>query len=988
MVAFKARARAVEMLGRQQIASIPTAISELFKNAHDAYADSAEVDYLRYAATFVLRDDGIGMSRTDFEDRWLVLGTDSKIATAGSPGAPRDPGKPARAVLGEKGIGRLAIAAIGPQVLILTRPKFPPFADLTAAFINWDLFAIPGLNLDELTIPVRTFRWGVVPGPDDVASLLNETRRVIRELGARFPESQRSKIDRDLSAFKVDPGLLMEYLGNPSLVEGHGTHFYISPVDEALPSALVARSDDIASPLVKMLIGFSNTMTPSHPPQVMRTAFRDHEDNLGNFNDPIAESEFFTPDEFSHADHHLEGSFDDYGQFKGSITVYGQRTEDYQLPYAAQGATTQCGPFRINIAVVQGAERESMLPAERWVNLYSKLSKIGGLYIYRDDIRVLPYGNNDYDFIDIEKRRTLSAKYYYFSYRRIFGVIEIDSSKNSRLVEKAGREGFRENTAYQQFKAILENFFVNVAANFFREGGDRADIFIEKRAELDRIERARRKREKLASERRSAFATELERNFERINSGQPQLEAAGIVADLTGALEVFKASVDQEYAQRGFIRAQADALHSLSELRNRYRAARPRGVGLTQRLRRDFEAYNAAFSTMVDSVVQPTEQEVEALIQDAARGSLVTIDRRLRFHRAIEQAVEEAKSRVAMASTRVAEVASTLRNSVNTIGRDARIAVDDLSNGCLSDAATVNITGLADSEIVERRLSIESKLLEEAERQFSLLTEIADQIASLTWERDDTGELISGLDMSESLADEILELRERLDADLELSQLGMAVKVINHEFESTIRSVRASLRKLRAWSDANPPIRQIYEAISFSFEHLDGYLRLFTPLQRRLYRTAVEIKGSDIAKFIGDLFEERLRRDDVRLVETRVFKAAKIIGYPSTYYPVFINLVDNALHWVQQSKAERVISFDASADSLIVANSGPEISLSDRERIFEQGFSKRPGGRGLGLYISREVLRGEGGDLMVVQPPAGFGAAFAISIPPDAKSKT
>ena len=36
---FTASARTVEMLGRQQIAGIPNAISELFKNAYDAYAD-------------------------------------------------------------------------------------------------------------------------------------------------------------------------------------------------------------------------------------------------------------------------------------------------------------------------------------------------------------------------------------------------------------------------------------------------------------------------------------------------------------------------------------------------------------------------------------------------------------------------------------------------------------------------------------------------------------------------------------------------------------------------------------------------------------------------------------------------------------------------------------------------------------------------------------------------------------------------------------
>jgi hypothetical protein len=42
MAKFKTRARAVDMLGRQQIAGVPNAISELFKNAHDAYADHVE----------------------------------------------------------------------------------------------------------------------------------------------------------------------------------------------------------------------------------------------------------------------------------------------------------------------------------------------------------------------------------------------------------------------------------------------------------------------------------------------------------------------------------------------------------------------------------------------------------------------------------------------------------------------------------------------------------------------------------------------------------------------------------------------------------------------------------------------------------------------------------------------------------------------------------------------------------------------------------
>ena len=103
------------MLGRQQIAGIPTAISELYKNAYDAYANNAVVNYLLNEHLLVLRDDGFGMTPMEFERGWLTVGTESKIDARANP--PKNLGMPARAIMGEKGIGRLAISVIGPQVL-------------------------------------------------------------------------------------------------------------------------------------------------------------------------------------------------------------------------------------------------------------------------------------------------------------------------------------------------------------------------------------------------------------------------------------------------------------------------------------------------------------------------------------------------------------------------------------------------------------------------------------------------------------------------------------------------------------------------------------------------------------------------------------------------------------------------------------------------------------------------------------------------------
>jgi hypothetical protein len=183
MARFKARARTVDMLGRQQIAGIPNAISELFKNAHDAYADRVEVDYSRSDGLFVLRDDGLGMTKEDFEERWLTLGTESKIEGGKLAPPPVDKSKKPRPITGEKGIGRLAIAIIGPQVLVLTRAKRDEtLYDLVAAFIHWGLFECPGINLDQIEIPVRTFPGGTLPTENDIKEMVEAVRREVRDL--------------------------------------------------------------------------------------------------------------------------------------------------------------------------------------------------------------------------------------------------------------------------------------------------------------------------------------------------------------------------------------------------------------------------------------------------------------------------------------------------------------------------------------------------------------------------------------------------------------------------------------------------------------------------------------------------------------------------------------------------------------------------------------------------------------------------------------
>ena len=979
---FRARARAVDMLGRQQIAGIPTAISELFKNAHDAYADNVDVDFYRSDGLFVLRDNGVGMSLEEFEERWLVLGTESKLAArTGLKPPPVDPSKPKRPVLGEKGIGRLAIAAIGPQVLVLSRSKWSKAkAPIFGAFINWGMFRLPGVDLGQIAIPTRTFPSAHLPSAKQIHEMVDEVRANLRALKQFADPEQLTTIGNQLDAFDINPHELSKHLGKPSLLDdGHGTHFYIQPSDESLVPAIDGqeRDDDVAPPLLKALVGFTNTMTPGYAAPVILAAFRDHktEDFAEEL---IGDTEFFSPAEFREADHHIEGRFDEFGQFAGTVTVYGEPTAGHIVPWQAGGRPTECGPFRINLAVVQGAARESTMPMEEWLRVTRKLGKYGGLYIYRDGIRVLPYGNNDYDFIDIERNRTKSAAYYYFSYRRIFGVIEIDRESNPSLQEKAGREGFRENKAYRQFREILKNFFVQIAADFFREGGARAHHFVDRRAELDRVERARREREKQVTARRTAFRDKMEAVFSAIESGAVAKDISAVLEDVKREATVAVATRDPAKASSALVELETSSRARLADVRERYRVVPPRGVGLARAVRRDYEAYRSEFDRLDSTLFEPAVREAESLIMSTATNAKILVDRRVRFERALSAIASQARKTSQTESNQVRSSVMEVQERAAALVRESVSELDAVVKRVLSRAARIDVSQLDDEGFVSERRALETEVETAAAREHRSLGSIVAQLRGISWPSSEDGEIVTSLDVAEAVDEELLALRERSEADLELAQLGMAIQVISHEFDATIKGVRRGLRELRAWADANEDLEGVYTNIRRSFEHLDGYLTLFTPLQRRMYRKPIRIAGGDVAKFLTDLFEERLSRHEVTLQSTSRFKRFGFTGYPSTFYPVFVNLIDNAIFWLNRSKKPRGIRLDLDEDGMTVANSGPPISARDRDAIFELGFTRKPGGRGLGLHISREVLAKEGYALELKESTSEFGVTFSI----------
>jgi PAS domain S-box-containing protein len=100
---------------------------------------------------------------------------------------------------------------------------------------------------------------------------------------------------------------------------------------------------------------------------------------------------------------------------------------------------------------------------------------------------------------------------------------------------------------------------------------------------------------------------------------------------------------------------------------------------------------------------------------------------------------------------------------------------------------------------------------------------------------------------------------------------------------------------------------------------------------------------------------------------------------------VMVNLLDNAVKYGGAPVRVRVESSNGHV-RISVADSGPGITLADQERIFDKFYradpqhTRAPSGTGLGLYISRELVRRMGGRLGVTSEP-GQGATFVVELP-------
>jgi len=311
---------------------------------------------------------------------------------------------------------------------------------------------------------------------------------------------------------------------------------------------------------------------------------------------------------------------------------------------------------------------------------------------------------------------------------------------------------------------------------------------------------------------------------------------------------------------------------------------------------------------------------------------------------------------------------------VNMAGSDARSAFD------MIDAAVmlVNPREIPTEEWVPGEPRPVRALLRVGEETLGLI--VGRLPATRTWEAADQ-DLLDLFAAEIAVAIRNAELFERVDAqNAQLLELDAAkddfLRGVSHNLQTPLTSIRAYAEQL-----ANDRPDRRLAIIAEQSDRLSRMVRQLLTVSR-LESGALKHKSEVLA--IGPHVRrawEALGQTGATMTLDDRAEGWLAVADPDQLDQVLWALLDNAVKYGAGSAVAASIEPDAAhyRVSLTIADSGPGIAPSDVERLFGR-FSRgapdgQPEGTGLGLYVSRELCRAMGGDLVLAAAPEGTRAA-------------
>ena len=1042
MSGFKTKARTIELLGRKQIRDSVTALAELMKNAYDADAPWLRVEFVTTGANqhVVIADTGLGMSQNDIESKWLVLGTNSKTKRVNktSPSG--------RPLMGAKGIGRLASATLGKQLWMFTKTEN---ALWNIVFINWDLFENPYISIEEVSVPTRFGISGqelIVRFDDIISEMLAEQRLNLNNTGWKIENDSDdiiapllNRIRNDLSQASINKKTVEKYL--LSFKQGTILHIdqlyddwnrYISPISSE------ARRNDVM--LEKMYNRFASFISTFRHTITKGLPF-----NVEIYIDgkPWEEDYDFTEDDYNYYDIKVSGEIE-HGIFTGQLFAPNADPSLLQKCNANLAAginvtsgisnweSVDCGRFRIKFCHLEGTPGRSSLSKDDYSRIKRKLQTTCGICVYRDGVRVLPYGEPENDFLNIEERRSKKASRYIFSHRNIFGRIDINTEDNPMLEDKSSREGLIENSYYFYFVHTIENLLTVLAVDYLSDvRSDSLGIqqsYVNRNAELAEAERIRKEFEK---------KEQIQANKLVKTAKTWCCEISEVYKTLRNSVDAFCAS-NKERCEKATIKNGYDVLAAThdnivaekEELYHQITTYRSREFTVPLHLKQYFSETLLTDIAEKNQTIQANSKELNTLVEDSfSKTSSILTDLIDEWTNTLTELVQTEPQQIkTMLLDRLETILTSSRTSLSEICQYS----SGIRENLLSDISPVielltivrndeevmktpdwvnaqrlidtvaqikteidNLFACAPSKVVQKSNEIISKLnkynsdllivsqkihFNENIRLGDLSKKVSSAKAAISEDGEYSDEQIIGM-----LREDNLRLSAEMDIYSDLANMGLAAEIVNHEFNQLFINVNNAIRNMVPYVK-DPSAKYWLRQIDMGFRSISDRQNQLSPMYRSYSLKKTPVQLSAFVDEVRRFTEGELKRNHVEFLNevdpSVILKISK-----SKVFPALSNLINNSIYWVLNQKIRTIlVRFDETSRSLYIEDSGEGIAAANKEKIFEPFVSYKPNGRGLGLTIARKVLESQGYKLEVAldKEKVLSGACFKIIFSKDA----
>lgn len=233
----------------------------------------------------------------------------------------------------------------------------------------------------------------------------------------------------------------------------------------------------------------------------------------------------------------------------------------------------------------------------------------------------------------------------------------------------------------------------------------------------------------------------------------------------------------------------------------------------------------------------------------------------------------------------------------------------------------------------------------------------------------------------EDKINELKDIQERLIRSERLAIMGKIAAYIAHEIRNPLTTIGGFAQTILRKCTNDDSVRESSQIIKDEVKRLEKILANvmdFTKPQKPL-KTEAEING--IVENACLLFEPLLRMQGIQLIKEFTPNLSKTIVDPDQIKQVFVNLIKNAVE--SMPTGGTLTMKTVTEDNCIridVIDTGEGMTQEVMENIFVPFYTTKPGGTGVGLAVTHQIIDEHEGQLKV-KSEVGRGTTFSVYLP-------